>query len=281
MIYMYAGFARLTATFLGVLMLLGIAGPVQAAEPAADSYTPTVLITGANRGLGLEFARQYAARGWKVIATARDPVAATELQALAADHDFITVERLDVTDFAQIDALAAKYKGQPVDVLLNNAGLSGSPSPQQLFQRLDYELFDAFMHTNALGPLKICETFLPNVQAGQLKRMVTVTSLGGSFSAPASNLRGTMLYRSSKAALNMLMVNVAAAVKKYGITVVLLNPGLVDTQGVLTEMNDKMQMGLDLVPIEQSIAGMINVIDRAPFEKSGAIYQWNGEPLGY
>jgi len=278
---MYAGIGRLTATFLGVLMLLGIASPAQAAEPAADRYTPTVLITGANRGLGLEFARQYAARGWKVIATARDPVAAKELQALAADHDNITVEQLDVTDFAQIDALAVKYKDQPVDVLLNNAGLSGSPSPQQLFQRLDYELFDAFMHTNALGPLKICETFLPHVQAGQLKRMVTVTSLGGSFSAPESNLRGTMLYRSSKAALNMLMVNVAAAVKKYDITVVLLNPGLVDTQGVLTEMNDKMKMGLDLVPIEQSIAGMINVIETAPFEQTGTIYQWNGEPLGY
>jgi len=278
---MYAGFGRLTATFLSVLMLLGIASPAKAAEPAADSYTPTVLITGANRGLGLEFARQYAARGWKVIATARDPVAARELQALAADHDNISVEELDVTDFAQIDALAAKYKDQPVDVLLNNAGLSGSPSPQQLFQRLDYELFDAFMHTNALGPLKICETFLPHVQAGQLKRMVTVTSLGGSFSAPESNLRGTMLYRSSKAALNMLMVNVAAAVKKYSITVVLLNPGLVDTQGVLTEMNDKMKMGLDLVPIEQSIAGMINVIETAPFEQTGTIYQWNGEPLGY
>jgi len=278
---MYAGIGRLTATFLGVLILLGIASPAQAAEPAADRYTPTVLITGANRGLGLEFARQYAARGWKVIATARDPVAAKELQALAADHDNITVEQLDVTDFAQIDALALNYKDQPVDVLLNNAGLSGSPSPQQLFQRLDYELFDAFMHTNALGPLKICETFLPHVQAGQLKRMVTVTSLGGSFSAPESNLRGTMLYRSSKAALNMLMVNVAAAVKKYDITVVLLNPGLVDTQGVLTEMNDKMKMGLDLVPIEQSIAGMINVIETAPFEQTGTIYQWSGEPLGY
>jgi NAD(P)-dependent dehydrogenase (short-subunit alcohol dehydrogenase family) len=240
-----------------------------------------VLVTGANRGLGLEFVRQYAARDWKVIATARDPVAATYLQALAADQDNITIEQLDVTDFAQIDALAAKYKDQPIDVLLNNAGLSGSPSPKQMFQRLDYALFDAFMHTNALGPLKICEAFLPNVQASQLKRMVTVTSLGGSFSAPENNLRGTMLYRASKSALNMLMVNVASAVKKYAITVVLLNPGLVDTQGVLTEMNDKMKMGLTLIPIEQSIAGMMQVIETAPLEKSGTIYQWNGEPLGY
>lgn len=278
---MYAGFGRLVATVLSILLLPGMVYPVQAAESVAESYTPTVLITGANRGLGLEFARQYADRGWKVIATARDPAAASELQGLAAAHDNIAVEQLDVTDFAQIDALAAKYQGQPVDVLLNNAGLSGSPSPQQLFERLDYSLFDDFMHTNALGPLKISETFLPNLQAGQLKRIVTVTSLGGSFSAPENNLRGTMLYRTSKAALNMLMVNVAAAVKKHGITVVLLNPGLVDTQGVLTEMNAKMKMGLNLIPIEQSIAGMINVIATAPFEQTGTIYQWNGEPLGY
>ncbi len=271
-----------TATALWVsLLLLAIAMPAQAEGPAAEAYTPTVLVTGANRGLGLEFVRQYADRGWKVIATARDPDAAEDLQALAADQDNIAIEQLDVTDFAQIDALAAKYKDQPIDVLLNNAGLSGSPSQQQLFERLDYALFDAFMHTNALGPLKISAAFLPHVQAGQLKRMVTVTSLGGSFSAPENNLRGTMLYRASKSALNMLMVNVASAVKKYAITVVLLNPGLVDTQGVLTEMNAKMKMGLTLIPIEQSIAGMMKVIETAPLEKSGTIYQWNGQPLGY
>lgn len=274
--------SRVAAAALWMSLLLAVtAMPARAEGPAADAYTPTVLVTGANRGLGLEFARQYAARGWKVIATARDPKAAEELQALAKGHDNIAIEQLDVTDFVQIDALAAKYKDQPIDVLLNNAGLSGSPSQQQLFGRLDYSLFDAFMHTNVLGPLKISETFLPNVQAGQLKRLVTVTSLGGSFSAPENKMRGTMLYRTSKAALNMLMVNVASEVRRYDITVVLLNPGLVDTQGVLTEMNEKMKMGLTLIPIEQSIAGMMKVIETAPLEQSGSIYQWSGEVLGY
>jgi NAD(P)-dependent dehydrogenase (short-subunit alcohol dehydrogenase family) len=114
-----------------------------------------------------------------------------------------------------------------------------------------------------------------------MKRMVTISSLAGSFSARESMPPGTMFYRASKSALNMLMVNVAGSVSKYDITVVLLNPGLVDTQGVLTEMNEKMNMGLDLVPIADSIAGMINVIETATLVNSGTIYQWTGKILEY
>jgi len=253
--------------------------PAVAAED--DPYTPAVLVTGANRGLGFEFARQSAALGWTVIATARNPDEAEELQALAAEYPNVAIEPLDVTDFEQIDALAAKYKDQPLDVLLNNAGISGSPSPKQLFQRLDYSLFDAYMHTNALGPVKMSEAFLPQVRAGRMKRLVTLSSLGGSFGARDSMAPGTMFYRASKSALNMLMVNVAESVGKYDITVVLLNPGLVDTQGVLTEMNEKMNMGLKLVPIEDSIAGMIDVIETATLVNSGTIYQWTGKILEY
>jgi NAD(P)-dependent dehydrogenase (short-subunit alcohol dehydrogenase family) len=256
-------------------------GAIDTAQAAESDYVPAVLVTGANRGLGFEFTRQYAALGWTVIATARSPEEAEELQALAASNDNILIEQLDVTDFAQIDALAEKYRNQPLDVLLNNAGISGSPSPKQLFQRLDYSLFDAYMHTNALGPLKMSEAFLPHLRAGQHKRLVTMSSLGGSFAARDKMAPGTMLYRASKSALNMLMVNVAEAVRKYDITVVLLNPGLVDTQGMLTEMNEKMNMGLELTPIEASIAGMIKVIDTTPLIDSGRVFQWNGDMLEY
>lgn len=256
----------------------GASATLQAAE---SDYIPAVLITGANRGLGYEFTRQYAALGWTVIATARNPEEARELQALADNNDNVLIEQLDVTDFAQIDALAEKYRNQTLDVLLNNAGISGSPSPKQLFQRLDYSLFDAYMHTNALGPLKMSEAFLPHLRAGRHKRMVTISSVGGSFAARDKMAPGTMFYRASKSALNMLMVNVAEAVRKYDITVVLLNPGLVDTQGMLTEMNEKMKMGLELTPIDQSIAGMIEVIDQAALINSGTIYQWNGKILEY
>ncbi|NOR20932.1 MAG: SDR family NAD(P)-dependent oxidoreductase [Xanthomonadales bacterium] len=265
---------------LALMCVLQIASvPVMAAED--DAYTPAVLITGGNRGLGFEFTRQYAEKGWKVIATARNPDGAEALQALAAEYSNITIEKLDVNDFENIDALAEKYKDQPLDVLLNNAGLSGSPSPKQLFKRLDYPSFDAYMHTNARGPLKMSEAFLPHLQAGRMKRMVTISSLGGSFSARESMPPGTMFYRASKSALNMLMVNVAGSVSKYDITVVLLNPGLVDTQGVLTEMNEKMNMGLNLVPIADSIAGMIKVIETATLVNSGTIYQWTGKILEY
>jgi NAD(P)-dependent dehydrogenase (short-subunit alcohol dehydrogenase family) len=244
-------------------------------------YTPAVLVTGGNRGLGLEFTRQYAAMGWTVIATARNPAGAENLQALAVEYPNIVIEQLDVNDLEGVDALAEKYKDQPIDVLLNNAGISGSPSADQLFRRIDYDRFDAFMHTNARGPLKMCEAFLGQVRASKMKRMVAVSSLGGSFAARNDMAPATTLYRASKSALNMLMVNVADSTEKYGITVVMLNPGLVDTQGVLTDMNEKMNLGLNLVLIEDSIGGMINVIDQTNIDDTGLIYQWTGQQLEF
>jgi NAD(P)-dependent dehydrogenase (short-subunit alcohol dehydrogenase family) len=258
-----------------------VVAPVVTRATLPEGYTPTVFVTGGNRGLGLEFVRQYAAMGWNVIATARKPEKAEALQALAAEYANITIEALDVNDLEGVDALSARYKDQPIDVLLNNAGLSGSPSPDQLFRRLDYSLFDAYMHTNARGPLKMCEAFLSQVRASEMKRMVAVSSLGGSFAARNSMAPATTFYRASKSALNMLMVNVADSTEKYGITVIMLNPGLVDTQAVLTEMNEKMNLGLNLTLIEDSIAGMINVIDTTGIENTGTIYQWTGDPLEF
>lgn len=255
--------------------------PVVSMATLPEGYTPTVLITGSNRGLGFEFTRQYAEMGWNVIATARRPDTAEALQELATQYPNISIETLDVTDLVRIDELAGQYQDQPIDVLLNNAGLSGSPDPKQMFRRYDYSLFDAYMHTNALGPLKMSEAFLPQIRASQMKRMVTVSSQAGTFAARYAMPPGTTFYRASKSALNMLMVNVADSTRKYGITVVLLNPGLVDTQGVLTEMNEKMNLGLTLVPIEDSIAGMIGVIDTTGIEHTGVIFQWTGVEIEY
>ncbi len=109
---------------------------------ASGPASGTVLITGSNRGLGLEFVKQYAARGWKVIATARDPGTATELRAIAAKNRNVTIDKLDVADVPAIKALAAKYKGTPIDVLINNAGVLGD-MPKQALGSLDKKEFDA------------------------------------------------------------------------------------------------------------------------------------------
>jgi len=247
----------------------------------ADESPPTVLITGANRGIGFEFARQYAADRWHVIATARKPDDAEDLNKLADQYPNLVIERLDVRDLAMIDAFADKYSDQPIDVLLNNAAISGSPRQDQTFRHINYELFNAFMETNAQGPLKMSEAFLKNVQNSEQKKIVVVTSRAGLFSNIDAGSRGTYFYRASKAALNMLMLQVAGDVKKRGITVVLLNPGLVDTQGVLTEMNEKMKLGLTLTPIGESIAGMRKVIDATGLDESGNVYQWTGEQLDF
>jgi NAD(P)-dependent dehydrogenase (short-subunit alcohol dehydrogenase family) len=271
-------------TVLGALLVyivVGLGSHALADTTSDDAYIPTVFVTGGNRGIGFEFVRQYADAGWNVIATARSPDKADDLQALASDNPRITIEQLDVTDIARIDELAAKYVDQPIDVLLNNAAISGSPSREQSFRRLDYDLFDPFMQTNAMGPLKISEAFYQHVEASQQKKIVVISSSGGLFSRANSMAKGTYLYRASKAALNMLMLQVAGDVKRYGITVILLNPGLVDTQKVLTEMNETMKLGLTLTLIEDSIAGMRKVIDEKGLDESGRMWQWTGEPLDW
>jgi NAD(P)-dependent dehydrogenase (short-subunit alcohol dehydrogenase family) len=248
---------------------------------AIDDTASTVLVTGANRGLGFEFASQYAADGWNVIATARKPDAAEKLQALAKEYPRVVIEQLDVRDLERIDELAAKYADQPIDILLNNAGISGNPMPGQVFKRLDYDLFDDFMETNAQGPLKMSEAFLKNVEASEQKKIAVLTSKVGLFSEFDAGTIGTYFYRTSKTALNMLMRQVAEDVKKRGITVILLNPGLVDTQNVLTEMNEKMKLGLTLVPIADSIAGMRTAIEKTTVDDPPNVHQWDGGLLDF
>ena len=236
----------------------------------AEATKPTVLITGANRGLGFEFVRQYAARGWSVIATTRDPAKATELNALAAKNPAIVVEQMDVMDHPSVDALAARLKGRPIDVLLNNAGVFGNPG-EFMLGRIKYSEFDAFFRTNALGPLKVTETLLPNVKAGSLKKVVAVSSLAGSFAAKGGSMPGHYFYKGSKAALNMFIVTLASDLKKDGIIVTALSPGQVDTRG------GAMAGMPGLTEIDQSIAGMIKVIDGLTPDQSGTWIRFTGE----
>jgi NAD(P)-dependent dehydrogenase (short-subunit alcohol dehydrogenase family) len=143
----------------------------------------TVLITGANSGVGLEFSKQYAAMGWNVIATHRRTEIPDSLKELLSTYpETVMVERMDVTDLAMIDAIAKKLQGQPIDILINNAAILGALTynQQRMFGQFDHELFDIFIRTNVRGPLKISEAFLENVKSSKSKRIIMVSSLAGS-----------------------------------------------------------------------------------------------------
>ena len=182
---------------------------------------PTVLITGCDTGLGREFARQYAADGWRVCATCLDPDSAAETRAIAGD---IEVRRLDVMDHGAIEALAVEIT-EPIDLLLSNAGI-GRPHP--LFGETDYANWRRILEVNLIGPLKLAETFVEHVAASEMKVMAFVSSRMGSI---ALNLTGgSYAYRSSKAGLNAVGKSLAIDLQPRHILVLALHPGWAKTE---------------------------------------------------
>jgi len=228
---------------------------------------PTVLITGANRGLGLEFCRQYAQAGWVVLAACRDPFGAAALQTLAASHRDLSIHRLDVADFDHVDRLAVELKDQPIDVLLSNAGVYGDDE-RHGFGALGYGRWVDTLRVNTLAPVKLAEAFLPHLERGRRKLIVAITSLMGSLADNRGG--GSILYRSSKAGLNAAMKSLSIDLQPRGIGVLLLHPGWVRTD-----------MGGADAPIAptESIAGMIRVIDGFRPEDSGRFLNYRGEEL--
>src|SRR6516225_12079453 len=224
-------------------------------------HAATVLITGADRGLGLEFTRQYAARGDTVIATCRHPEHASELKALAAANKTIIVETLDLTDDTGVRSLATKYHGKPIDVLINNAGTLGNRDDQMLgtFSRKD---FHDVMGVNAFGPLVVSEAFRDNVVASKEKKIVAVTSgRMASISGAAELPKRPYSYRMSKAAMNMGLQALGADLKPQGVAVAVLSPGVADTAMHVSFMADYGINNPAITPA-QSVSGMIAVIDK-------------------
>jgi len=220
---------------------------------------PSVLITGANRGIGLELARQYAADGWRVHACSRDPEKADALRAIAGD---VSVHRLDVADLASIDALVAELGDAAIDVLLNNAGVYG---PEQSFGKVDLSAFDSVMAINALGPLAMTERLIAHVARGDRKLVVCVSSLWGSMGA--NTWGGHYLYGPSKAALNMIVKSASIDLKDRGISVVAMSPGWVRT--------DMGGPKADLSP-EESVKTMRGVIDGLGIADTGRFMSHDG-----
>jgi NAD(P)-dependent dehydrogenase (short-subunit alcohol dehydrogenase family) len=224
--------------------------------------THTVLITGANRGIGLELARQYAAAGWQVIGTARKPDAADELGAIAAE-----VVQLDVTDQASVERMARDLAGTPIDVLINNAGIQ--PLMWKL-DEIDFETFDRALDVNLTGPVRVTRALLANLRAGQLRKIVNVTT---NLSSIADNTDGGFYgYRESKAGLNMFTKSIAAELGGEGFICIVLHPGWVKTD-----------LGGPQAPleVEESASGMLRVIDGLEPADNGTFRTYAGERMAW
>lgn len=228
--------------------------------------TYTVLITGANRGIGLELSRQYAADGWQVLACCRHPQSAIALQALTTQHENVHVLPLDVSDFRQIDALARTLKAQNIDVLINNAGVY----PESTFGDTDEQLWANAFKVNSMAPMKMAEAFVQHITRSQLKKIATLSSKMGSIDDNTSG--ESYLYRSSKTAVNMVMKSLAIDLKPYGISVVTLHPGWVRTD---------MGGPNGLIDAHTSATGLREVITRLNLSNSGRFIAYDGKPIAW
>ena len=186
---------------------------------------PTLLITGANRGVGLALTQQYLEEGWQVFDTCRDPENAGELSRLAADSDSLTIIPLEVTNSADIESLVRKLDGSPIDILINNAGVYGQSN--SYFGNTNTELWLEALKINTIAPMKIMEALVENVAASEKRIIASMSSKMGSMDDNGSG--GSYVYRSTKAALNAVMVSAAHDLKSKGITAVILHPGWVRT----------------------------------------------------
>jgi NAD(P)-dependent dehydrogenase (short-subunit alcohol dehydrogenase family) len=241
-------------------------------EFSADS--PTVLITGANRGIGLEFVKQYSGRGWNIIATARKPESATDLQAIADKYNQLVIERLDVTDFERMQALKVKYAEQSIDVLLSNAGIT--PKYKSAFKKVsgvDWDMARMSLEVNAIAPLQLAQTFIDNVAASEQKKIVVISSKAGSFEL-GPKLPMMYSYRGSKAALNMYIYTMSFETPKKGVILTLLSPGQVNTMPGMKIPN--------AIETDESVSKMLAVIDSLTPEQNGKFLDFeDGRELGW
>ena len=226
--------------------------------------TYQVLITGANRGIGLEFVRQYARDGWKVIACCRDLMQATDLQQLVKAYPNIQTCALDVADFAAIERLASVLKDVKIDVLINNAGVYPHSNPEAAD-------IDDWLHAfkvNSMAPFKMATAFTPNIASSQLRKLVTLSSKMGSLDDNTSG--GSYIYRSSKAAANMVMKSLSIDLQPYGISVAVLHPGWVQTE-----------MGGPgaLIDVQTSVSGLRQVIADLSLDNSGQFIAYDGQVI--
>lgn len=217
---------------------------------------PTVFITGCDTGLGVEFARQYAADGYRVCATCLNPDTAAQTRAIKGD---IRVLKLDMTDHSEIEALARELKDEPIDILLSNAGI-GRPHPP--FGQTDYDMWRRIVEVNLIGPTKLAETFVEHVARSDMKMMAFVSSRMGSIAL--NNTGDSYAYRSSKAGLNIVIKSLAVNLQHRHIVVLALHPGWAKTEPGAR------------VDVDVSVGGMRKVIDTSGRHHTGSFYNFDG-----
>lgn len=252
----------IAALAAGFLPLDAALAAEQAAPPVAQAARPrpTVVITGANRGLGLEFSRQFAAAGATVIATVRQPETADDLRKLG-----VRVEPLDVADSASVERFRQRIGDTPVDILINNAGIG---SWLLRLEEVDADALDRYFQVNTLGPMRVTRALLPSLRRGEGRTIVNITS---DLASLERNTQGAAYgYRESKAALNMFTRTLAAELRPEGFICVVISPGWVRTG-----------MGGPKAPQSPSatIAEIIRVLRGLTPKDSGKFLDYRGEQL--
>ena len=226
----------------------------------------TILITGCNRGIGLEMTRQFVADGWKVIATCRNPSAAWELSELAESHDNLEIHPLDVTDYQQLADLAHSLAECPLDLLVSNAGYYGPKGVT--FGHVDVEEWRKVLEANTIAPYKLAEAFAPNVAAGKRKVIGVLSSKVGSIEDNSSG--GGYLYRSSKTAVNQVVKSLSIDLAEQGVKVLAFHPGWVQTE---------MGGPNALISTEESVGGLKQRLLNASEKDSGRFYNYDGSEI--
>ncbi len=221
----------------------------------------TVLITGANRGIGLALAEAFNEAGYSVIGTARKPDGANALRSVPA-----RVMQLDVTDPDSVARLAADLGDEPIDILINNAGMVNEEAPE--FADVDVEQLVVEFQVNALGPMRVTQALLPNVMAGDTKVIANVSSMMGSMEL--NTFGCCMGYRASKAALNSFTKTLSVDMAGQGTIFVMVHPGYVKT-----DMND----GKGNITSEQSAAGLFSVISGLDASDDGKFFNYDGKSM--
>jgi len=228
--------------------------------------SPTILITGANRGIGLELTEQFAEDGWQVLACCRNPTDAGKLQALSEQDLAIELHELDVTNYQQMAILADQLGNRPIDILLSNAGIYGSKGVG--FGEVDAQEWRQVLEVNTIAPLMLVQSFVEQVAASQQKLVAVISSKVGSIADNSSG--GSYIYRSSKTAVNQVVKSLSIDLAGRDISVISLHPGWVKTDmgGPNAEIST-----------DESVSGLKRILQSAGLAQSGQFIEFNGSSI--